>query len=214
MKTMTYSLILAAALASVALAQPQHHSSHSSMQMPHNTQGISATIIQSMHQPMIENATIKSGSADRDFLSNMIPHHQGAILSSEVLLEVPNLDPKIRKIAENIITTQEEEIKFFNSLLNTESFLENSNKKAYENFCNASQKAMDSMMKEMNKVYDNNPQKTFLAGMIPHHQGAVIASKEILKITNNATIKKIAENIIKAQEQEIAEMENLLKGME
>ncbi|TLD81432.1 DUF305 domain-containing protein [Helicobacter sp. MIT 11-5569] len=184
------------------------------MQMPHNTQGISATIIQSMHQPMIENATIKSGSADRDFLSNMIPHHQGAILSSEVLLEVPNLDPKIRKIAENIITTQEEEIKFFNSLLNTESFLENSNKKAYENFCNASQKAMDSMMKEMNKVYDNNPQKTFLAGMIPHHQGAVIASKEILKITNNATIKKIAENIIKAQEQEIAEMENLLKGME
>lgn len=213
MKIITYSLILAATLSSFTLAQP-HDYSHSSMQMQHNTQGISSNILQSMHKPMMENSAMKSGSADKDFLSNMMPHHQGAILSSKALLEVPNLDPKIREIAQNIITTQEEEIELFTSLLNTESFSQTSNKKAYENFHNASQKAMNSMMKEMNKVYDDNPQKTFLTGMIPHHQGAIAASEEILKVTNNTTIKKIANAIIQAQKQEIAEMENLLKGME
>ncbi|WP_104721101.1 DUF305 domain-containing protein [Helicobacter mesocricetorum] len=212
MKAFTYSLILATALSSSALAQPHNHShSHSSIKTPN--QGILTTIIQSMHEPMMKHSPVKSGNANKDFLSNMIPHHQGAILASKEVLKVPNLNPKIRKIAENIIKSQEEEIKLFNSLL-SKSLPQTPNKKAYKNFYDESQKTMDSMMDKMNKAYDDNPQKAFLAGMIPHHQGAILASEQILKISDDSKTREIANDIIKEQTKEIAEMENLLKEME
>ncbi len=50
--------------------------------------------------------------------------------------------------------------------------------------------------------------------MIPHHQGAVVASEQILKITKDVDIIKIARDIIKEQNREIAKMQKLLKGME
>lgn len=215
MKTTTYSLILIATLSSFSLAYPHNHShSHSSMEMSHNTHNIATNIMASMHKPMMENDPIKSGNINKDFLANMIPHHQGAILASEAVLKVPNLDPRIRKIAKNIIKAQEKEIILFNSLLNNKDFPQTSDKKAYEDFYNESQKAMVSMMDKMNKIHENNPQKAFLAGMIPHHQGAVVASEQILKITKDADIIKIARDIIKEQNREIAKMQKLLKGME
>ena len=46
--------------------------------------------------------------------------------------------------------------------------------------------------------------------MIAHHQGAIDAAKQILSISNNATIKKIANAIIAAQESEIKEFRAML----
>jgi uncharacterized protein (DUF305 family) len=50
-----------------------------------------------------------TGDADRDFLAMMIPHHQGAIEMSRILLR-DGRDPLVRRLAEEIIASQQAEI--------------------------------------------------------------------------------------------------------
>jgi hypothetical protein len=50
-----------------------------------------------------------SGNADADFASLMIPHHQGAIEMSKVELQF-GTDPRLRRLAQEIIVTQQSEI--------------------------------------------------------------------------------------------------------
>ena len=50
-----------------------------------------------------------SGNADADFASMMIPHHQGAIEMSKVELQF-GADPRLRRLAQEIIVTQQSEI--------------------------------------------------------------------------------------------------------
>jgi uncharacterized protein (DUF305 family) len=50
-----------------------------------------------------------TGDPDRDFLAQMIPHHEGAIEMSKVLLK-DGLRPEVRRLAQEIIAHQQGEI--------------------------------------------------------------------------------------------------------
>lgn len=51
----------------------------------------------------------------------------------------------------------------------------------------------------------------FIDGMIPHHKGAIKMAEQVLEKSNNPELKKLAEEIIKAQEKEIAQMQEWRK---
>lgn len=51
---------------------------------------------------------------------------------------------------------------------------------------------------------------TFIAQMIPHHEGAIEMSKNILRFTTNADIETLANEIIKDQTSGIAQMKDML----
>ncbi len=67
---------------------------------------IYAPAMATMHHNMMVEPT---GDADVDFVRGMIPHHQGAIDMAKIELAHGD-DPKIRKLAKNIIKAQEQEI--------------------------------------------------------------------------------------------------------
>jgi hypothetical protein len=53
---------------------------------------------------------------DRDYMSEMIEHHSMAILTSEEILQKTHSE-RVKKLAENIIITQEKEIEYMKQML-------------------------------------------------------------------------------------------------
>jgi uncharacterized protein (DUF305 family) len=63
------------------------------------------------------------------------------------------------------------------------------------------------MMEAMHAVaMTGDPDKDFVAMMLPHHQGAVDMAKVELQYGKDPKLRALAEAIVKAQEDEIAEM--------
>lgn len=61
-----------------------------------------------------------------------------------------------------------------------------------------------NMHRDMAIAYTGNADVDFARGMIAHHQGAIDAAKVVLAFGEDPEIRKLAEDIIKAQEGEIA----------
>jgi uncharacterized protein (DUF305 family) len=66
----------------------------------------------------------------------------------------------------------------------------------------------------MDITFTGNADIDFIKGMIPHHQGAVDMAKTVLAFGKDAEVRKLAEDVIKAQEAEIAWMTEWLKKQE
>ena len=70
--------------------------------------------------------------------------------------------------------------------------------------------AMNRMEMGMSAEFTGNPDVDFIAGMIPHHQGAVDAARVELQYGTDPEARAFAEKVIAAQEAEIAWMKEWL----
>lgn len=70
----------------------------------------------------------------------------------------------------------------------------------------AYQAAMAKMDRGMAIPYTGNADQDFVAGMIPHHQGAIDMARVELRYGHDKALKRLARRIIKAQTREIAFM--------
>jgi uncharacterized protein (DUF305 family) len=66
--------------------------------------------------------------------------------------------------------------------------------------------ANDKMMKGMDVKLSGNADQDFVASMIPHHQGAIDMAKIELQHGTDPELRHLAQDIIAAQEKEIAGM--------
>ena len=93
------------------------HAGHSSSASSKVTVTTSTKKYQQINDNMHTSMDIKfTGDADKDFLAAMIPHHQGAVDMAEVVLQ-HGKNPKIRQLAQEIITMQKKEIAEMKQLL-------------------------------------------------------------------------------------------------
>ncbi|CAK7254840.1 MULTISPECIES: DUF305 domain-containing protein [unclassified Shinella] len=117
-KTLFLGAALALAVTLPATAQEANHSAHQGMAMetpagqsPSTEAFIAANT--KMHEGMAIDFT---GNADEDFVRGMIAHHQGAIDMAKIELQYGK-DESLRKLAEDIITAQEGEIRMMEDWL-------------------------------------------------------------------------------------------------
>jgi uncharacterized protein (DUF305 family) len=66
--------------------------------------------------------------------------------------------------------------------------------------------AMNKMMADMNVKPTGDVDRDFVAMMAPHHQGAIDMAKVFLRYGRNEQLRRLAQEIIVTQQQEIATM--------
>lgn len=65
---------------------------------------------------------------------------------------------------------------------------------------------MTSMMASLSGKKGNEFDKAFLTEMVMHHEGAVVMAKAVLTSSNRPELKKLANEIIGAQNKEVSQM--------
>jgi uncharacterized protein (DUF305 family) len=73
-------------------------------------------------------------------------------------------------------------------------------------FLQKNKSAMDRMMRDMMVAPSGDADRDFAAMMIPHHQGAVDMAMAELRYGHNEQLRRIAQEIIVEQQQEITAM--------
>jgi uncharacterized protein (DUF305 family) len=139
--------------------------------------------------------------SDERFIDAMVPHHQGAVEMAQVALENAEHE-QIRRLAEDIITSQEAEIEEL--------------KQIKEQEYGTSEVPMEMSQEQMRAMgMTADPQELanqepfdvrFIDAMIPHHQSAIEMAKIAIEESKNPQIRQIAEDIVRAQEREIDQM--------
>ncbi|MBA3519264.1 MAG: DUF305 domain-containing protein [Rhizobiales bacterium] len=142
---------------------------------------------------------------DLRFIDEMVMHHQGAIMSSEMMI-ADSERPELRDLAQRI---QEDQQRQIDQMLAWRA----------EWYPDAPTPAMDS--NPMGQMMDGTgmmggmmggemTDRMFLRMMIPHHQLAIEMGEDALVNADHEELKTLAQEIIDGQSAEITEMERYL----
>ena len=149
-------------------------------------------------------------AADVTFAQGMVPHHQQA-LDMAKLVPSRSTNAKVLDLAKRVEGAQDPEIQKMNGWLKAWGA-----STSMPGMDHGSMPGMSGMMSaEDMKMLEQSKGAAFdrmwLDMMIKHHEGAVEMAKTELQKGGNADAKKLAQDIVDAQQKEIAEMRDLLK---
>ena len=178
----------------------EHNTSH---REPMNHNGMNHN---SMNHSEIKSAPNAAAQAyDLQFLDTMISHHEGAVEMAKAA-ELKTQNAELKTFTAKIVADQNREIAEMKRW--RESWF--AGKPSALNMEMAgmldSMKGMD--MTKMNQTSGAAFDSEFVNQMTPHHQGAIVMAREALTKAEHAEIKTLANQIIRAQEAEINQMQN------
>ena len=155
------------------------------------------------HSTMASSQNAASAPYDLQFLDTMIAHHQGAVdMAAPCAARAEHAE--IKTLCSNIISSQQKEVDQMKAW--RERWFPGAALAINMEMAGMtdSMKGMD--MKKLSTLTANDLDLEFVKQMIPHHEGALVMSREALKRSAKDEIKILGNAIIKAQEAEIKQM--------
>ncbi len=149
-------------------------------------------------------------SLSHNFIVQMIPHHEAAIEMSRSLLQFSTCAP-LRTIAEGIITEQTKSIADMRRVLDgceSLSSTPQSLRQYQTRFLHITQRMFRRMALACT---DTQIDADFMRQMIPHHEGAIEMSQNLLCHPTCPALKPIVQAIITSQERGVGQMQQLLR---
>ena len=147
---------------------------------------------------------------DQRFLDQMIVHHQGAVMSAQMMI-ADSARPELRDLAQRIITGQQREIDQMGQW--RQNWYGAATSGALPGMMNGSMMGASMMNREqMRQMMGANADfdRMFLQMMIPHHEAAITMAQQALAQADHPEIKTLAQGIITTQRAEIGEMQGYL----
>lgn len=148
--------------------------------------------------------------ADITFARQMIPHHTQAVAMTD-LAATRATGAEVKDLAGRISRGQGPEIEQMNTMLDTWGAPRPVPSANMSGMSGMQGMMSDQQMGQLATLSGPVFDRTFLAMMTAHHQGAVTMAQTELAAGQNPQAKQLAQAIIGAQQAEIAEMTTLLR---
>lgn len=143
-------------------------------------------------------------ATDAAFVNDMVPHHESAVEMAR-LARTRAEHLEIRRLADDVIAAQNREIETMQSVKADLPDAHGENMGSEDHM--SGDEHSRGMDMDPQQLRDAKPfDRAFIDMMIPHHEGAVTMAKEELAKGKNPTLRGLAEDIVAAQEREIAQM--------
>lgn len=160
------------------------------------------------HSNMRSSPNAAAADLDLQFIDTMIVHHQGAVDMARLVFQKAE-SPQLRSLATSIVTGQESEIaemkRWRDSWFAGQPPAINMELPGMAD----SMKGMD--MAKLGTLQGKAFDIEFATQMIPHHEGALVMTREAIKTTKRDEIRRLSNEIIGAQQAEIELMQGWIK---
>ncbi|MFT4250414.1 MAG: DUF305 domain-containing protein [Candidatus Woesearchaeota archaeon] len=147
----------------------------------------------------VHDPHIHAVSSEQEFLVEMIPHHQEAVDTSQVIVD-SSQNPSLVALAQGIIDEQVAEIAFMTSLL--------------ERYDAELVSSYRPMMGDLSLLRGNSLDVAYITGMIAHHQAAIVMARSVLELRPSEEVFVLANNIIESQTTEVFLLREFLSEYE
>ncbi|KWX68941.1 DUF305 domain-containing protein [Mycobacterium sp. NAZ190054] len=156
--------------------------------------------------------------ADATFARDMIPHHEQAVVMSDIMLGKDGIDPRVTQLAEQIKAAQGPEIDTMRQWLTDWGVPAPSGHEGHDMGGGAVDHAGMGMMTEeqleqLRQAQGVEAARLFLTGMIAHHEGAVRMAQTEVDSGQAPQAVDLAHAIIETQQREIATMREILGSL-
>ena len=154
--------------------------------------------------------------ADQKFVQGMIPHHEQAVVMSEIVGNV-EVSAETATLASEITGAQASEIELMQGFLNEWGVESDQNSDPHAGHKMSGDESHGMMTdEELAELKDSSGadfEKTWLTMMLAHHKGAVKMAETVIAEGKDLRVKTLAETIISTQQQEILQIQSLLNNL-
>ncbi len=154
--------------------------------------------------------------ADQKFVQEMIPHHEQAVVMSEMVGNV-EVSTETATLASDIMGAQASEIELMQGFLNEWGVESDPNSDPHAGHMMTGDESHGMMTdEELAELKDSSGadfEKMWLTMMLAHHKGAVKMAETVIAEGKDLRVKTLAETIISTQQQEILQIQSLLNNL-
>jgi uncharacterized protein (DUF305 family) len=155
-------------------------------------------------------AAMTGETYDRNFIANMIAHHQGAVTMAQLALTNAK-HQELKDMANDIISAQNREISQMKSWQQAWGYPSSSSDNMMDHSAMGMMDEMSGMENELKGKTGDEFDKAFIEQMIMHHQGALDMAAPGEKNAEHQEVKDLTKAIVTAQTKEIKQMKQWQK---